>query len=112
VAAGLSRETISAWVTCLGPAGNHLKSSCADLIRASPSLLEAPEGVDGRAKPGQDEMREPISFLLPPQDFPQTVLRAAAEKQHQRAGSRRDVSGHAPQRPKSALVKLMNEIEH
>ena len=32
-----------------------MKSSCADLIRASTSLFQAPEGVDGRVKPGQDE---------------------------------------------------------
>jgi hypothetical protein len=52
-----------------------LESSCADLIRASTSLFRAAEGVDGRVKPGQDETREPISFLLPPQDFPRTALR-------------------------------------
>jgi hypothetical protein len=45
------------------------------LIRASTSLFRAAEGVDGRVKPGQDETREPISFLLPPQDFPWTALR-------------------------------------
>jgi hypothetical protein len=30
-------------------------SSCADLIRASTPLFKFAEGVDGRAKPGQDE---------------------------------------------------------
>jgi hypothetical protein len=45
------------------------------LIRASTSLLPASEGVDGRVKPGQDESAEPISFRLPPQDFPRTALR-------------------------------------
>jgi len=49
------------------------------LIRASTSLFQAPEGVDGRVKPGQDETREPISFLLPPQDFPRAALRGARE---------------------------------
>jgi hypothetical protein len=32
-----------------------MKSSCADLIRASPYLFRAPEGVDGPVEPGQDE---------------------------------------------------------
>jgi hypothetical protein len=45
------------------------------LIRASTPLFPAPEGVDGRAKPGQGETGEPISFLLAPQDFPRTALR-------------------------------------
>src|SRR5260370_40315332 len=47
--------------------GINLKSSCADLIRASTSLLRALEGVDGRAKPGQDEVSRPISSLIRPQ---------------------------------------------
>jgi hypothetical protein len=34
---------------------NQPKSSCADLIRAPTPLLGALEGVDGRAKPSQDE---------------------------------------------------------
>jgi hypothetical protein len=30
-----------------------------------------------QVKPGQDESAEPISFRLPPQDFPRTALRFA-----------------------------------
>jgi hypothetical protein len=41
--------------------GVALKSSCADLIRASTSLLRALEDMDGRDEPGQVENRGPIS---------------------------------------------------
>jgi len=37
---------------------NNLKSSCPDLIRASPPYLVAPQDVDGRDKPGHDEKGE------------------------------------------------------
>src|SRR5690348_16796883 len=55
--------------------GNNPQSSCADLIRVSTSLFRLPQGVDGRVKPGQDEIGESISFFLAPRDFPQTALR-------------------------------------
>jgi len=45
------------------------------LIRASTSLFPALEGVDGRDKPGHDEIRGSIRSVIQPQDFPQTVLR-------------------------------------
>jgi hypothetical protein len=74
-----------------------LESSCADLIRASASLFRAAEGVDGRVKPGQDETREPISFLLPPQDFPRTALRTAGEGGPSPDGSAQSAArGQAP----------------
>src|SRR5436190_9305308 len=63
----------------------NLKSSCADLIRASTPWFGALEGVDAhgftpwaegpRIKSGQDEISEPISSLIQPQDFPRTALR-------------------------------------
>src|SRR6266702_2090293 len=73
--AGLSGEIISATITGLGLTGIDLKSSCADLIRASTSLFRALEGVDGRAKPGQDEIGGSICSVIRPQDFPRTALR-------------------------------------
>jgi hypothetical protein len=33
--------------------------------------------LDGRDKPGQDEVIQPISSLLRPQNFPRTALRSA-----------------------------------
>jgi hypothetical protein len=78
-----------------------LESSCADLIRASTSLFRVAEGVDGRVKPGQDETREPISFLLPPQDFPRTALRTAGEgAERSKAGEGRRRKGKpSPSQP-------------
>jgi hypothetical protein len=55
------------------------KLSCADLIRASTPLFRLLEGVDGRAKPGQDKVIRPISSLFRPQHFPRTALRDAGE---------------------------------
>jgi len=49
-----------------------MKSSCADLIRASTPFFRALEGVDGRDKPGQDETGGAIIRL---RDFPRTALR-------------------------------------
>ena len=46
------------------------KSSCADLIRASTPLFRLLEAVDGRDEPGQDEVIQPISSLVRPQNFP------------------------------------------
>ena len=74
-AAGLSGEIISAMITGVEPTGTDLKSSCADLIRASTSLFRALEGVDGRDKPGQDEISGSICSVIRPQDFPRTALR-------------------------------------
>src|SRR5260221_9645047 len=34
----------------------HLRSSCPDLIRASTSFSPASKGVDGRVKPGHDDL--------------------------------------------------------
>jgi hypothetical protein len=68
--AGLSGEIISATITGVEPTGTDLKSSCADLIRASTSLFRALEGVDGRDKPGQDEISGSICSVIRPQDFP------------------------------------------
>jgi hypothetical protein len=45
------------------------------LIRASTSLFQALEGVDGRDKPGQDEIRGSTCSVMQPQDFPRTALR-------------------------------------
>ena len=61
--------------TCVMVLENHLKLSCADLIRASTSLLRRTEGVGGRDTPGHDEIRETISFQSTPPDFPRTALR-------------------------------------
>src|SRR5271167_1511883 len=65
--AELSREIASTRKTWIRLAGNDLQSSCAGLTRVSTSLFRALEGVDGRTKPGQDEIGEPIPLLLPPQ---------------------------------------------
>src|ERR1700730_11091143 len=83
--AGLSGEIFSARIAGLGLRGIALKSSCADLIRASTPLFRALKDVDAhgtnrwaegpRAKPGQDENRGPISSFSQPQDFPRTALR-------------------------------------
>jgi error-prone DNA polymerase len=61
------------------------EASCADLVHASTSLFRPPQGVDAhgtrpraeglRAKPGQDEIGEVISFPSLPQNFSQIVLR-------------------------------------
>jgi hypothetical protein len=63
----------------------YLKSSCADLIRASTSLLRALEGEDAhgtrpwaegpRDKPGQDEIGGSFCSVIRPQGFPRTALR-------------------------------------
>ena len=74
-ATGLSGEIISATITGVEPTGTDLKSSCADLIRASTSLFRALEGVDGRDKLGQDEISGSICSVIRPQDFPRTALR-------------------------------------
>ena len=47
-----------------------LKSSCADLIRVSTPFFWTLEGVDGRDKPGQDEVSRPISSLIRRQRSP------------------------------------------
>jgi hypothetical protein len=73
--AGLFGEIISAMITSLDLTGINLKSSCADLIRASTSLFRTLEGVDGRDRPGQDEISGSICSVIRPQDFPRTVLR-------------------------------------
>ena len=54
--AGLSGEIVSPTITGFWLTAINLSSSCADLIRASTSLFRALEGVDGRVKPGQDEI--------------------------------------------------------
>ena len=61
-----TRESKAATPTGFGLIGSTLKSSCADLIRASTSLFRALEGVAAhgtrpwaegpRVKPGQDEI--------------------------------------------------------
>jgi len=53
----------------MGLGGDQVKSSCADLIRASTPFFPAREGVDGRVKPGQDELEEWLSFLFSPQKW-------------------------------------------
>jgi len=58
---------------------DNFKPSCADLIRASTSSFRAPEGVDGRVEPGQDELCGPIPPLLLPQNFPQTARRESGD---------------------------------
>ena len=55
------------------------KSSCADLIRASTPLFRLLQGVDGRAKPGQDEVIRPISFLFGRKIFPGQPCRKRGE---------------------------------
>ena len=68
--AGLSGEIISATITGVEPTGTDLKSSCADLIRASTSLFRALEGVDGRDKPGQNEIAGRLALLCGRRIFP------------------------------------------
>jgi hypothetical protein len=55
------------------------KSSCADLIRVSTPLFRPLKGVDGRDKPGQDEVIRPISLLFGRRIFPRTALPLAGE---------------------------------
>ena len=62
-------------ITSFDLTGINLKSSCADLIRASTSLFRTLEGVDGRDRPGQDEISGSICSVIRPQDFPRTALR-------------------------------------
>jgi hypothetical protein len=71
----VSGAIASATDACSGLISNIMKSSCAGLSRVSTSLFPALEGVDGRAKPGQDETGEPIPSLSLPQNFPRTALR-------------------------------------
>src|SRR5712691_7854715 len=54
--AGASGEIFLVSWTCAGLAGNNFNSSCADLFRVSTSLPLPSQGVDGRDKPGQDEI--------------------------------------------------------
>ena len=54
-------------------------SSCADLIRASTSFSRPPQGVDGRVKPGQDEIKAAISLPSSPQEE-WTSIWVAAER--------------------------------
>src|SRR5207245_10456487 len=72
--AGLSGKNFLARMTCVGPPGSELKSSCADLIRASTSFSRLSQGVDGRVEPGQDEMGDDFLSLVAP-DFSRTALR-------------------------------------
>ena len=69
-ATGLSGEIISAMITGVEPTGTDLKSSCADLIRASTSLFRALEGVDGRDKPGQNEIAGRLAPVCGRRIFP------------------------------------------
>ena len=72
--AGLSGEIISATITGLELIRSALRSSCADLIRASTSLFQALEGVDAHGtgpwaegpqdKPGQDEIRRSTCAVM------------------------------------------------
>src|SRR5439155_12845641 len=55
-------------VTGVGLTENDLGSSCADLIRVSTSLSRPPQDVDGRDKPGQDEIEAAISLHSAPQE--------------------------------------------
>src|SRR6266851_4237015 len=81
--------------TFVGLPGNKLKSSCADLIRASTSLHRPPQGVDAhgsspwaegpRVEPGQDEIRCRIPSLGGRQIFPRTARRAG----HRRIADKR-----------------------
>ena len=50
-------------------AGINLKSSFADLIRASTSLFRAIEGVDGRAKPAKTKLAARFPPLFGPWIF-------------------------------------------
>ena len=68
--AGLSGEIVSPTITGFWLTAINLSSSCADLIRASTSLFRALEGVDGRDKPGQDEIAGRLAPLCGRRIFP------------------------------------------